>query len=389
MVARQTRSAIVLFLAILIGLSIAQASGSLSSPVAADNNLTFQNLSTSGPNDATPVLQVEPTAKSISAGSYAQFELNIDVGEPANVLLVSNGIPDQSVVIFTPENGIADPNFNSLLTIVTSSSSPPGSYNITVAALVGGQELSSDVSLQIASATPQTNNSLSVPASSSLSVRVETDQSYYKPNETVNIRGVVMDSAGSAIPDADLSIQVDGPTGSEPVQLTGITTDAAGVFQTYLTIPINVTSGAYTVFAAASKSGYATATTHTNYVIDSSSTSSVMIIQLYSTDATNKTSAVFSVGQTVLIWIVLQNIGAPIQGVIWIQILDPRGTLVSIQLQISTLATGGIVKVAFGFSPTANSAQGIYNANALVSDKLISQGGTFLANANAQFVLGE
>jgi len=389
MVAKQTRSAIVLFLAILVGLSIAQTSGILSSPVAADSNSTFQNLSTSGPNDATPVLQVGPQAKSISAGSYAQFEINIDGGESANVLLVSKGIPDQGAAIFTPENGIADPNFNSFLAIVTSPDSPPGTYKVTVIALVGGQELSSDVSLQIASTTPQTNNSLNIPVSSSLSVRVETDQSYYKPNETVNVRGVVMDSTGSAVPDADLSVQVDGPAGSELVLLRGITTDTAGIFQTYLTIPINVTSGAYTVFAAASKSGYATATTHTNFVIDSSSTSSVMIIQLYSTDATNKTSAIFSAGQTVLVWVVLQNIGAPIQGVIWIQILDPRGTPVSIQLQISTLTTGGIVKVAFGFSPAANSAQGIYSTNALVSDKLISQGGTFLANANAQFVLGE
>ena len=388
MVARQNRSAIVLFLALLIGLSIAQTSGILSSPVAADSNLTFQNLSLNGPSDTTPVLQVGPTSKSISAGSYAQFEINIEGEEPANVLLVSKGIPDQSVAIFTPENGIADPNFNSLFAIVTSPDSPSGTYNVTVAALVGGQELSLDVNLQIVLA-PQTNSTLNIPASSSLSVRVETDQSYYKPNETVNIRGVVMDSTGSAIPGADLSVQVDGPTGSELVLLRGITTDTAGVFQTNLTIPINVTSGAYTVFAAASKSGYATATTHTNFVIDSSSTSSVMIIQLYSTDATNKTSAVFSAGQTVLIWVVLQNIGAPIQGVIWIQILDPRGTPVSIQLQISTLATGGIVKVAFGFSPAANSAQGIYSTNALVSDKLISQGGTFLANANTQFVLGE
>jgi hypothetical protein len=291
------------------------------------------------------------------------------------------------VAIFTPENGIGNPNFDSLLTIVTSPTSPIGAYNVTVIALVGGEELSSNVNLQIAST--QTNSTLNLPASSSLSVRVETDQSYYKPNETVNIRGVVMDNTGSAVPGADLSVQVDGPAGSELDLLTGITTDTAGVFQTYLPIPVNVTSGAYTVFAAVSKSGYTTAATHTNFVIDSSSTSSVMIIQLYSTDATNKTSAVFSAGQTVLVWVVLQNIGAPIQGVIWIQILDPRGTQVSIQLQISTLTTGGIVKVAFGFSPAANSAQGIYSANALVSDKLISQGGTFLANANAQFVLGE
>ena len=386
MVARQTRSATVLFLAILVGLSIAQTSGILSSPVAADNNLTFQNLSMIGPSDA-PVLQVGPTSESISAGSYAQFEISIGGGEPTNVLLVSKGIPDQSAAIFTPENGIVNPNFNSFLTIVTSPSSPLGAYTVTVVALVGGQELSSDVTLQIAPSASQTNNTLNIPASSGLSVRVETDQSYYKPNETVNVRGVVMDSTGSAVPDADLSVQVDGPAGSELVRLTSVTTDTAGVFQTYLTIPINVTSGAYTVFAAASRSGYTSATTRTNFIIDSSSTSSVTIIQLYSTDATNKTSAVFSTGQTVLIWVVLQNIGAPIQGVIWIQILDPRGTPVSIQLQISTLATDGIVKVAFGFSPAANSAQGIYNTNALVSDKLISQGGTFLANANAQFVL--
>jgi hypothetical protein len=387
MVARQNRSGIVLFLALLVGLSIAQTSGILSSPVAADSNLTFQNFSLNGPSDATPILQVGPTSKSISAGSYAQFEINIENGEPTNVLLVSKGIPDQGVAIFTPENGIVNPNFDSLLTIVTSPTSPIGAYNVTVIALVGGEELSSNVNLQIAST--QTNSTLNLPASSSLSVRVETDQSYYKPNETVNIRGVVMDNTGSAVPGADLSVQVDGPAGSELDLLTGITTDTAGVFQTYLPIPVNVTSGAYTVFAAVSKSGYTTAATHTNFVIDSSSTSSVMIIQLYSTDATNKTSAVFSAGQTVLVWVVLQNIGAPIQGVIWIQILDPRGTQVSIQLQISTLTTGGIVKVAFGFSPAANSAQGIYSANALVSDKLISQGGTFLANANAQFVLGE
>jgi hypothetical protein len=32
-------------------------------------------------------------------------------------------------------------------------------------------------------------------------------------------------------------------------------------------------------------------------------------------------------------------------------------------------------------------APGIYAANALVSDKLISQGGTFFASANAQFAV--
>jgi hypothetical protein len=321
----------------------------------------------------------------MNAGSYAQFEINVAGVGPANVLLVAKGVPDQSIAFFTPENGIADPNFDSIFTLVASPGVAIGNYRITVVALVGGQEVSTDVNLQIASA--QTNSTLIIPASSSLSVKVETDQSYYEPNGTVNIRGMVMDSTGSAVPDAELSIQVDGPSGSELAILTSVTTDAAGVFQTYVTIPLNTPSGSFTVFAAASKAGYSSATAHTNFVIGPSSTSSVAILQVFSTDATNATATVFSPGQTVLIWVVLQNIGAPIQGVIWIQILDPRGTPVSIQLQISTLATNGVVKVAFGFSPTVTSALGVYNTNALVSDKLISQGGTFLANANAQFLL--
>ena len=386
MIARQTRSVVVLFLAMIVGLSIAQTSGILSLPVAA-YTLGVKSLAINTSSDATPVLQAEPGSKNMNAGSYAQFEISVANVGPANVLLVAKGIPDQSIAFFTPQNGIANPNFNSIFTLAASPSAPIGNYSITVVALVGGQEISTNVSLQITSA--QTNSTLIIPASSSLSVKVETDQSYYEPNGTVNIRGVVMDSTGSAVPDAALSIQVDGPSGSELATLTSVTTDTAGVFQTYLTIPLNTSSGSFTVFAAASKDGYTSATAHTNFLIGPSSTSSVAILQVFSTDTTNATAGIFSPGQTVLIWVVLQNIGAPIQGVIWIQILDPRGTPVSIQLQVSTLATNGVVKVAFGYSPTANAALGVYNANALVSDKLISEGGTFLANANAQFVLEE
>jgi MG2 domain len=363
-----------------------QTSGILASSVAATSLTSFQPL-TPKTASATAILNVGPSSQTVQAGSLAQFQISVDQGEATKVFLVSRGIPPQSVAIFTPENGLANPSFNSSLTIMTSTNSLAGTYDITIIGVADGQELTREISLQITSTSPQTNSSVTMIPT--LSLKVEADQSYYKPNDTMNVRGYVMDSSGNAVDGTAISVQVDSPTGSEMVFITNITTDAAGFFQTPLRIPTNATAGTYTVFAAASKPGYNSATTHTNFIIDNSLTPSVTIIQLYATDATGNPSAVFSNSQTILFWVVLQNTGAPIQGMIWIQILDPRGTLVSIQLQISTLATGGTVKVAFGFTPSSNSLEGIYSANALVSDKLISQGGTFLANANTQFVLTE
>lgn len=387
MVPKQTQSTIVLVLAVLIGLSIVQTSGILASPVAATSNSSLQQLTPKTSGDATAILNVGPTSQTVQAGSLAQFQISVDQGAATKVFLVSRGVPPQSVAIFTPENGLADPTFNSSLTIATSPNSLAGTYDITIVGVANGQELTREISLQIISTAPQTNSSVNIIPT--LSLKVEADQSYYKPNDTVNVRGYVMDSSGNAVDGTAISVQVDSPTGSEMVFIPNITTDSAGFFQTPLRIPANATAGAYTVFAAASKPGYNSATTHTNFVIDNSLTPSVTIIQLYATDATGNPSAVFSNSQTILFWVVLQNTGAPIQGMIWIQILDPRGTLVSIQLQISTLVTGATIKVAFGFTPSSNSLEGIYSANALVSDKLISQGGTFLANANTQFVLTE
>ena len=88
-----------------------------------------------------------------------------------------------------------------------------------------------------------------------------------------------------------------------------------------------------------------------------------------------------------MVWVVVENSGATFEGVIWVQIRDPHGTPVWIQFQISQLGTGQTIKVAFGFAITANMASGLYTANTLVSDKLISQGGTFLASANTEFAL--
>jgi hypothetical protein len=83
----------------------------------------------------------------------------------------------------------------------------------------------------------------------------------------------------------------------------------------------------------------------------------------------------------------VENSGSSFNGVIWVQIRDSNGTPIWIQFQITPLGTGQTVKVAFGFQVTSGMTTGVYTVNTLVSDKLISQGGTFFASANTEFAV--
>ena len=412
-VANRARTTIVVTLAI-IALSIAQlgafapfayanltvlASGTTSTSIRNSiqilNSTTQSSKQTTGASqaDATasnmtqPVFQITPPTQSIVDGDYAKFDINIFQAVAANVMLVARGVPVHSNAIFAPQAGIANPQFHSTLAIVTSTDTPAGNYNITVIALLNGEEYLSYINLQLTSNATTIQTSTITSTSLSLSLGVDTDLHYYDPNATVAVRGHVTDSSGNAIADAGVSIQVDDPTGAQLIFVNNLMTDDAGIYHSEVKLSPTATIGTYTVFVSSFKSGYTDATTHTTFVVSSSLTPSVVISQVYVTDTTGNPSGVFSVGQTILVWVILQNNGAQFQGVIWVQILDPNGTPQSIQLQISTLDTGASVKIGFGFTASANLPRGIYVVNALVSDKLISQGGIFLTSAKAEFAL--
>jgi hypothetical protein len=399
-------------LAIIAALSIVQASGlgpgfayadgSLTTSASSVNTVnntqnTTQITSTSQASNPTQIVsasnttqvvfQVTPSSQGIVAGDYAKFDINISEAGTANVLLVARGIPYHSNAIFAPQIGVADPQFHSTLAVVTSADTPASTYDIIIVALLNGQEYTSDISLQVTSNTTTTQTNTISSTSLSLSLGVDTDLHFYEPNATVEVSGHATDASGGAVAGASVSVQVDDPTGAQLILVNNLVTDAAGIYHTEVKLEGKVTIGTYAVFVSSSKSGYNSATTHTTFVVGSSITPSVVISQVYVTDTTGSPSGVFSVGQTVLIWVIVQNNGAPLQGVIWVQVVDPNGTPQSIQLQISMLGTGASVKVGFGFTASANLPHGIYTANALVSDKLISQGGTFLASTKTQFAL--
>lgn len=231
-----------------------------------------------------------------------------------------------------------------------------------------------------------TTTSKTVSTSAALDVSLSTDRHHYKANDTVNLQGRVIDEVGSAVAGANVSLQVDGPTGAE-IFLISLKTDTAGVFGRNFTLT-NAANGTYTAFASATKVGYASATIHTTFVVGTSSTPSVVIKDIFASDMSGNRSTIFSAGQTVLVWVVVENSGATVpEGVIWVQIRDGNGTPIWIDIYISRLETGQTVKVAFGFLVTSGMSTGLYTANALVSDRLISQGGTFFASATTEFTL--
>lgn len=338
-------------------------------------------------------INVDPTLATINAGAFAKFEIHVKINGEASVLLAAKGVPPNSVAIFTQETGVADPEFHSTLTVVTSLTTPPGTYGITLVALINGREFDSQVGLQVNASSTATqtisSSSVSVSVGTALALTLYTNARQYTTNDTVIVQGRVTDAGGNAVGNSAVAVQVDAATGAEVYSQQNLSTDLAGIFQFNFKLPASATAGTYTVFASASKAGYASATTHTTFIVGTSSTPSIMIKTVYAGDSSGNPSAVFTAGQTVYVWVTVQNVGATFQGVIWVQVRDPNGVPVSIQIRISQLTTGETITDGFGFTFFGRAAVGLYSVNALVSDKLISQGGTFFANTNTEFALTE
>lgn len=374
----------------------ASASGTLtiSSTTTSESASTNQTSETSesqntvSANNSTQFkFEVEPVSMSIMAGDFAKYNIHIMESSSADIFLVARNVPPGSVAIFTPNVDVANPEFNSKLTIVTSANTPAGNYNVTIVALINGEEFNAQIALDISTSTTSVSPTMTVSGASVLSISVTTDQSQYQPNATITVQGHVTDDTGSAVEDASVSVQVDSPTGSQAYFTNSAHTDPAGSFTSQFTLQANAAAGTYAVFTSASKSGYSGAAARTSFIVGTPSAPSVIISTVYTGDSSGNPTSTFSLGQTVFIWVVIQNIGSTFKGVIWVQVEDPSGIPVKIEIDIEPLQAGESLTKGIGFVLSGNVPLGIYHVDALVSDKLISQGGTFLATAQAQFAL--
>ncbi|MEM3608261.1 MAG: MG2 domain-containing protein [Candidatus Bathyarchaeia archaeon] len=355
------------------------------------------------------ILSVEPPYNGINPGEITQYSVEVTSISPPSGLphtavgvihLAIRGLPENAVGIFTPNMGL--PSFESKLTVITGSDVKPGLYELTIFAFnkrnriletakvalsIGGAATATITQTTTTTATETvTTSTVAPPAIPGLRIEFSTDKLSYAPGEQVVIEGIITDESGNSIEGASASIQVDNPSGSA-IHVYQTTTDEQGFFNDTFTLPGVVLNGVYTVFISATYREYRGAS-HSTFVVGESNVPAVSIIGLNITAPDGAQLASFEPGAEVVVSIQVLNQGATLEnGIIWLEVDDPRDVPVYIALVSTRLSQGENVTTKFHVFLEEDAVEGAYTANAYVSDDYISRGGTFLDKKQGTFIV--
>lgn len=94
-------------------------------------------------------LTASPSTSGVEAGGAASYSVNVELvaGAPEEVSLSVSGLPAGATATFSPPSG--NPTYVSTLSILTSESTPPGSYPLTITASGGGKTKTAIVQLNV------------------------------------------------------------------------------------------------------------------------------------------------------------------------------------------------------------------------------------------------
>ncbi len=325
-------------------------------------------------------------------------------GFSGEVELDIEGLPEESEAVFSREEGVPNPVFQSVLRVEVGHSTAPGQYLLTIIATSEGNghhhegdnhveaddhsEEDSEITheatvLLIIDGEPSTTDGH---FEKQLHVRVATNADYVKgPN--VDVFGKVYLRHGDSITDAVVSIQVLDPSG-QPMHVVSTNTDKAGHFSDVFTLPPNAMEGLYTVYVTASFAPYKDAAAKTTFTVGGSDAPSILITSITVTRTDDTTPSEFHAGETVVVWVTISNTGADLQnGMIWVQIVDSNKVSISVVVVIATIHHGEQVTTGLQVVLGSNSPTGIYNVNSLVSNGKISEGGKFLDSEETTFAV--
>lgn len=331
---------------------------------------------------------VEPPSRSVVAGHSARFTVQVTSHEDETVFLSIRNVPVGAVAVFTPSFGKPKPMLLSILTVITTTETPSGLYTLTILITTEDKEFATDVALQVTGGvTVTTTTTAGTTTQAALSVSVLTDRATYNANQTVSIEGQVKDSSQNSVGGASVSLQVVNSNGAT-IYIESLATNNAGFYHATFKLSSDAIPGTYTVFVTVTKEGFIGAANHTSFVVGTSTSPSVVISEIFTGDSAGNVKVEFAKGETVFVWVVIQNTGADLaNGVIWVQVQDPNGVAISIQIQITTIATGQTIQFAFGMPLPGSAPSGTFKVSAFVSNRMISQGGSFLASGRTQFAV--
>ncbi len=137
--------------------------------------------------------------------------------------------------------------------------------------------------------------------------------------------------------------------------------------------------------------GYRNSYDQYSFAVGESASPSITITKVYSTDASDVSKIEFASGETVKVILSITNGGAELSnGIIWVEVVDPNGVplqVISIQMGIQNTVKGdgGPINISVNFRLSNEASSGYYMMDGYVSDKVISEGGKFLAHFQGTF----
>ena len=388
---------------LLILLGLTMAASAYTSNITADAGYNLKQGYKTG-----IILDVEPPYNTISPGGITSYSVEVSSLGPPNGLpypavgvihLAIKGLPENAVGVFTPSMGL--PNFESKLTIITEEDVKPGLYKLTIFAFNKKNRIleKTEVALSIGGVTVTATGTATVTVTQTgttatetptpptgLEIAFSTDKLSYNPGEQVAVEGIVTDRSGNSIEGASISIQVDNPSGSI-VHVYQTATDEQGSFNDTFTLPDDAPNGVYTIFVSATHLGCHGAS-HSTFTVGESNVPAASILSLNITAANGAEVASFEPGMEAVASIQVLNQGVDLEnGIIWLEVDDPRDVPIYIALLSTRLSRGENVTVKFHIFLEEDAVEGVYTANAYVSDDYISKGGTFLDKEKEIFIV--
>ncbi|MEM2840936.1 MAG: MG2 domain-containing protein [Candidatus Bathyarchaeia archaeon] len=322
--------------------------------------------------------EVKPNTQIVGLGSSTYFKLSLSLTEPygaAHIRLSASGLPRNTSYTMNPESLTLTNRtiLNSTLTIGVTVFAPPGNYPIQFTATDMDQGLNS------------TLKAVLVISGASFTVDVAADRPTYKQGEKVTLSGAVKYLEDLPAQGGTVSIQVLSPSGTT-VHVASTITDISGRYSDNFTLPKQAEVGTYNVYVTVSLPGYQDSQGQATFTVGESQTPSITILNLYLTDIAGHNRSSFTPGETVIVRVVVHNGGAELKnGMIWVEVANPEGVPISVTFIELTISKGSKITLGVSTVLSGGAVTGYYSANSYVSDKMISQGGKFFANAKTIF----
>jgi len=323
-------------------------------------------------------IAASPSSLTIDPGQNAQYTVTSTSlnGFSGNISFSLTGAPSTSASSFSPKQVSLDGNkvASSTLSVNTTQSTTPGTYTLTITGVAeaGGVTHQATVVLILSG------------AKTTLSVTISSEKLSYDAGNPVSFFGYVSDPSGP-VGDATVSVQVVDPQGAT-VHIDHVKTGNDGYYSGSFRLGGDASGGTYAVYVTVSKPGYQDASNHYAFTVGASSTPNVVITSVYMTDMGRNTKTVFHPGETLIVWVEVVNTGADlIDGIVWVQIVNPNGAPIKVDFHVGSIARGQTVKEGFSIILSVNAPQGEYRVTSFVSDKMISEGGKFLTAMQEKF----